>query len=286
MPIQTKIAVAFALLSGAALQAQVQTPPSPQAAPQGQGQTQAQKPAAPQAKSPQPPPRMLKPHAYVRRFSVGAALSVQGLKMVKARSTQFDSSSPEVHTSFTTADSSHRIGYGVTAQLVLTNRFAVTGGLFMRHVGYKVNTVKLEGTDDPSTIEVDERTLTVTNEDTRARMIDLPVLLRYYAKDRFEPGPRVFFELGGVIRRTSDVSTWTDQSINNGSTVCCGHAPAGIHSKDTRGVVAGFGVQVTDPIGIRVVPEVRYTRWFNSPFQVNSTVMRRDQIEAMISLTF
>jgi hypothetical protein len=50
--------------------------------------------------------------------------------------------------------------------------------------------------------------------------------------------------------------------------------------------VAGFGVQANDDIGIRVVPQVRYTRWLAEPFNRFSTSTGRDQIEAMFSLTF
>ncbi len=291
MSMHTNLAVTLALLGSVAIQAQTPVQGSETPAPAPQAQTPA--PAAQPAKTGQPaaqakpaPRRVLKPPAYVRRFSLGAALTVEGLTAIKPRSTNPITTTPPVDTLYTTTNTSRRVGYGITAQLALTERFALTAGLFTHQIGYKMNTDRVEGTDNPATTDVDERTRTIINEDTRARVVDLPVLIRYYAKDRHEPGPRAFFELGGVVRRTGDVSTYSDSTVNADKTVCCSFTPAPVYSRTSKGVVAGFGVQVNDPIGIRVVPEVRYTRWFNEPFHVGSTITRRDQIEAMISLTF
>lgn len=284
-----KVAFVLALLAGASLQAQVQSPqnpaqtkppaataaPAPKQAP-GAGTTQAARPA----------PRMLKPHAYVRRISFGATLTVQGLSTIKPGSVNHVTTTPPVDALYTSTNNSRRVGYGVTAQLALSERFALASGLYIRQIGYKLNTDTYLGVDDPSTPLIDERTYIVHNEDTRARVFDVPVLLRYYSKDRHEPGPRVFIELGGALRRTTNVSTWIDSSINSAPTTCCDFTPASVHKRTTPGAVAGFGVQILDPIGIRVVPEVRYTRWFNEPFHAFSNTTRRNQIEAIISLTF
>ena len=48
----------------------------------------------------------------------------------------------------------------------------------------------------------------------------------------------------------------------------------------------GIGGQFIDPIGIRLVPEVRYTRWFAEPFNKFTTATKRYQIEIGLSLTF
>jgi len=291
MLMDKKVVLVLALLAGAVLQAQVESPKNPaQTQPQVQAPTPApapkQTPGAKPAQTARPAPRILKPHAYVRRFSLGATLTVQGLSTIKAGSYNLVTKTPPVDALYTTSNNSRRVGYGVTAQLALTERFALASGLYIRQIGYKMNTDAYFGVDDPTTVLVDERTYVVHNEDTRARVFDMPVLLRYYFKDRHEPGPRAFLELGGALRRTTDVSTWIDTSINSAAPTCCDFTPASVHKRTTPGVVAGFGVQVTDPIGIRIVPEVRYTRWFNEPFHAFSTTTRRDQIEAIISLTF
>src|SRR5690242_8073657 len=64
--------VALALMCGGALFAQTQDKPQGQAKPQGQ------------TPAPASAPQELKAETYVRRFSVGATLSVLGLKQVKS----------------------------------------------------------------------------------------------------------------------------------------------------------------------------------------------------------
>jgi hypothetical protein len=310
MSMETKVVLALALLSGVALQAQVQAPQGqdPAQAPtqvQAPAQTPAGNPPAPPAAAPaaaqkagtpgaktaqaaKPAPKVLKTPVYVRRFSVGLGLSIQGMTMMQKNTVNRVTSNPTVDALYTSADLSHRVGYGITAQLALTERLAVTGDVFIRHVGYSLNSDVYTGDDLESTPTVDDRVYTVKNENTRARFMDIPVLVRYYAKDRHESGPRVFFEAGGAIRKLSHISTWTDSSTDYAATVCCGREPAGHHASTVRGAVAGFGVQINDPVGIRVVPEVRYTHWFNEPFQNATTglMTRRHEVTAMISLTF
>ena len=50
--------------------------------------------------------------------------------------------------------------------------------------------------------------------------------------------------------------------------------------------MAAFGAQLIDPLGIRVIPEVRYTRWLNQTWNTGSTLMERNQIEGVITLSF
>ena len=68
---------------------------------------------------------------------------------------------------------------------------------------------------------------------------------------------------------------------------------------DTRGMVKidklylhprahrqGYGGQLIDQFGIRVTPSVRYTRWLGESFNSFSTISKRNQIEAIITIGF
>lgn len=260
IPMQMKSCLVVAMLSGLPLWAQNQNPPAPA-------------------------PRELETPAYVRRFSVGATLSVLGLPMVRGRTDNIVTTTPVVDSLYTTTGATRRVGFGLTAQVALTNRFAVNAGVFRRSLGYKMNSDILQGTDNPNTT-VDERTHIVQNEDTRAKLFDFPVTVRYYGKDRREPGARWFIEAGGVLRRVSQIRTSIDTTVNSGDTQCCDVTPANPGYRSVHGFVGGAGVQLIDPLGIRVVPEVRYTRWVDVMFANFSTGTNRNQLEAMISLTF
>jgi hypothetical protein len=283
---EIKACIVIALLSSASLYAQNQAPASvPQPKPEA-SQSQAS-PAAPKAKpeaaqSQTPPPfvpGVLKPVAAVRRFSAGATLTVMGLTTVKKRDINTVTSSPVVDALYSTINASQRIGFGVTAQVAITDRFAVNGSLFMKKLGYQMTSDIIEGNDPTTQIH------TSRHEDTRARLFDLPVVVRYYGKDRFDPGARWFVEGGAALRRVSNIRTTTDTVVGSGN-LTYDFTAAKPDRRTIRGLVAGFGVQLIDPFGIRVVPEVRYTRWAGQIFNSLSTGTRRDQVEAMISLGF
>jgi len=225
------------------------------------------------------------PKAYYHRISFGATLSVLGLDMVPGKTSSNVTTSPAVDAIYTTTAGSKRIGFGGVVQLALTERFAVNVSLLTRRIGYKMNGDIFTGTDNPTT-PTDERKHTVTNEDTRAKLYDLPIMVQYYNRDRHAARLRWFVEGGGVLRRVSDINTSIDTTINAGTTSCCTTTPIVPANRTTRGAVAGAGVLFKDDFGIHIVPEFRYTRWLNQTFQSNSTGVQRNQLEAMVSLTF
>jgi hypothetical protein len=220
----------------------------------------------------------------VRRFTLGATLAVTVLTLVPNRTTSTVTTSPALDALHSAGDITNRIGFGATAQLVLTERFAVNIRLVQRKLGYKANSDIYEGTDNPITTP-DERRHTVRSEDTRSKLYDLPVTLRYFTKDRHDPGPRVFMEFGGVVRRPSNIKTTVDTTVGTAATVR-DTTPATPANRNVVGAVAGLGVQLIDPVGIRVIPEVRYTRWFGETFKKDAVTTRRDQIEAVLTISF
>jgi hypothetical protein len=238
-----------------------------------------------QTQSPEPAPQVLKPHSYVRRISIGASLSVEGISAVPKNSSHVVSTSPAVDSTYTSSNASQRIGYGITLQLAVWRRFAVVSGIFMRRFGYQMDSDIYQGIDNPTTPK-DDRTHINNHEDTHARVFDVPVLLRYYGRDRTEKGPHWFIEGGIAGRRATHARTSVSTALNEGNWVCCTVGPANLAQSSATGLVAGAGVQLIDPVGIRVVPEVRYTHWRAPIFNVFSSTSRADQVEAMISLTF
>jgi hypothetical protein len=263
-----------------------------------QTQPPAQSPGQNPAQAPAPTPAPAKPASTpaaeveeapdfgvsVRRFSLGATLSVMVTKPIKNNTVAESTTSPPLDALHATTGASQRLGWGLMAQIALTERFAVAGSWLVRRPGYIRATDMFEGTDNPNT-SADDRTHTTIHEDTRARFYDFPVVLRYYGKDRHDPGPRWFIEGGAAIRRIKSIRTHTETVVDDSDTQF-GSVAAVPTERRARGVVAGFGVQVIDPVGVRVVPGVRYTYWLDRTFNSLSTISSKHQIEAMISLTF
>jgi len=223
---------------------------------------------------------------YVRRFSIGATLSVLPLDMIHGGSSTVDTSS-SVTTDYSSSNASTRFGYGITAQAAITDHIAVAVGAYLRHMGYTLDTTVntttpvVEGGTVVNTI-----TSTSTHEDTRSHVFDVPFVVRYYRKDRHTRGPRWFAELGGSWRDVTHIRSSYGATDASGNSTCCTFGAATPAHKSAIGYVAGAGLQFIDPVGIRVVPEVRYTRWRNEIFDANTVRTAANQLEVCFTLAY
>lgn len=226
------------------------------------------------------------PNEVGRRFNVGATLSFLGFKMIDGSSSTINNSSTVATTAASTNQSS-RIGYGVTGQVRLTDRFWFDVSAIYRRMGYQTNSSVATTT---STILNGVTTSTTTTtqalESTRAHIFDIPFVLRFYSAARRPDGPRFFLEGGGAWRISSGIKTSIDNIDATGTETCCTNTPAVPAHRSTIGMVGGAGIQLIDPLGIHVTPEVRYTRWINPIFHSPTVNTDENQLEATISLTF
>ncbi len=222
------------------------------------------------------------PKVYVRRFSIGATLGVLALPVIPTASTSASTTTPVTATNYNTTAASPRVGYGVTGQVAITEHFAVAVSALYRKFGYKMDTTLTTG----ATTTVTTAVTTSTHEDTRSKVIDVPATLRYYVKGRHTPGVRFFGEGGAAWRDVFNTRATVTATDSAGTTTCCTTPTGRPASKSVIGYVAGFGVQAIDPVGIRVVPEVRYTHWNKQIFSSQSTRTKADSVEIVISLTF
>lgn len=219
---------------------------------------------------------------YVRRFSLGVGLSVMVLDTLKNGTLSRSVTSPPTVGNYATTVQPYRIGYGGIGQVLITNRFAATIGFFMRRVAYTRDSEVFSGTDSPLTA-ADERRFASVFEDTRARFYDIPVTVRFFGKDRQKAGGRWFVEVGGVLRKVSNVKSNVITTLGATEPTCCKPTTP---KQNVRGLVGGFGGQLIDQFGIRVTPSVRYTRWLGESFNSFSTISKRNQIEAIITIGF
>ncbi len=250
--------------------------PAPVAAP-------AQQDAAVQPGSPDAPQR-IEQKAYVRRFSAGVSLHLIPFNLFpKFTTTEKLNSTPPIENISSVDPQSNRFGLGITAQYAVTERWVVVANPTYRKVAFHAFIQSYSGTDNSSTA-IDERQLTQINEDTTAHFYDLPIMGRYYKKDRHERGKRWFFEGGGTMRLTTNVKTTRSIVPPKGDTI---HDNIPIDSKGTVfGLTGGIGGQFIDDFGIRIAPEVRYTYWLGKPFDSIHGKTRTSQLEVLISFGF
>lgn len=226
----------------------------------------------------------------MRLFSVGITGSALGLDQITGGSntttTQLNAANVQT-VDLNTKNHSSRFGYGITMQVAVTEHFTVAIGAYLRRMGYTLTSNVT--TDTTTFINGTSSTTSATTgtvEDTRATLVDIPLLVRFYGKGRHTPGARWFVEGGGAWRDVRKISSSISATDSTGVVACCTTGTIRPAHSNARGVVGGAGAQFIDPFGIRVIPEIRYTRWFNQIFDTTTTHMQRNQVEAALTLSF
>jgi hypothetical protein len=156
-----------------------------QGAQQPASQPDAQQPSAPPTSGTSSSSSSSAPAAPSERFiSGGLTASFLGLSLIPKR-TSTDDNSTAIQTQYQTTGASSRFGYGLTLQVHVKGHFYVDLSGIVQRIGYQETTTVattviavLNGSTYPST------TATSTHEDTRARLIDIPVLVRYYGNGK------------------------------------------------------------------------------------------------------
>jgi len=237
--------------------------------------------AHPAEKAPRAEPEVA---VYVRRFSAGAIFSFQVSPSIPSSIVE-QTVATNVNVNWKTEAEKRIFGGGLVVQVALTNRFALAANLLMRRSSFRTTDMTYLGVDDSTTAD-DDRIKTTIEATTRAELTDIPILLRYYKKDRTTPGGRMFYEGGVALRSVHGIHTFGQTTNNDGTETCCDDTPLGPANKLLTGFVVGAGYQAIDDMKFRVIPEIRYTRWMGRTFDIRSTVSGVNQLEACISITF
>jgi hypothetical protein len=233
--------------------------------------------------------------AYVRTFSMGGSIAFGALAPMKAQTYTYQVEDAIDDTETGTIKSKGKFGAGPTFQFAFLEHLAINVSILRRteqHWDY--SKTLYEGEDLDSTT-ADDRTKTTEKHNTWARNYDVPILVRYYRKGHHEKGWRWFAEGGVTLRQTRDVRTtryftyydpkWDTSSLDNITYATFENADRA-NKKNMAGFTAGAGLQWIDAFGIRVVPEVRYTHWSGSTWDINSITSKKNQAELVFTLTF
>jgi hypothetical protein len=237
----------------------------------------AQDPASSSQDNTQPPKERSTP-AYVRRFSMGASVDlIGGLNVFSGGSSSQPYGTNSKYNSVT-HPKYHVVSGGLMLQFRLTEKVSVNTNFLYRKGEYN-------NTTDFGAVTIPPVEPTIIHERTRVLYWETPVLLRVYNKRSHRPGRRWFFEGGPTMRSIFRVRTDRDITDPDGN-VSYDHTPAKFAKKRIPGVIGGLGFQVIDPVGVRIIPEVRYTRWLDRNFDAFPTRSRKNQVEFVISLSF
>jgi hypothetical protein len=218
------------------------------------------------------------PQKFWRRFSLGVRINAVPMGF---EPTVNSSTNPNGTTSVsqTTSRSDSYVGGGVTLEVALSHKLLMSADLLYHHFGYTADTTTMTTAADGTS------QIIATDEVTRARYWDLPVIFR--VTNLGGPIGAAHFFLGGgaSVRRVSNIRTTTTTSDTNGD-LTVDYAPRTPLNRTIYGVVAAVGVRAVDDFGIRVTPELRYIRWLGDIFGSAPAQQRRNELQVLIGITF
>jgi hypothetical protein len=218
----------------------------------------------------------VKTPSFWKRFSVGFRVRGLPLELYRDRTIETPGSKASVTNKYETTSTSPHVGLGASLEFRVRQNILVTADALHHGMEYK-QTTTITDTSTSTT-----KTTTIT-ETTRATYWDFPVRVQVFDVVPHAPR-RMFVSGGGVLRHVGNIRTGNEYSYPDGTTA--------YNEKATRpsrrmlpGAVVGVGFRFVDDFGFKVVPEVRYTRWFGSTFNTLSTHSEIGQVEVLIGIT-
>jgi hypothetical protein len=241
-------------------------------------------PAEQTSKSPPPDHKASEPRSH--RFWFGGLVSYSPLNSMRG-----GTAAPSSTTTLQASSGSRPVGEGFTFHAGLIKKFSLGVNFIHRRAGYDLSTSVVGATTTTSTTKT-----TVTNityERSNMTYWDMPILLE------FQPERRWYYEGGMTIRHLADIQSWRFQrsssaatTISSGSVTttntdtCCNETPATPAKTNVVGLVAGAGLHLREAFGLKVTPEIRYTRWLANNIGSGPAQSAKNQIEILFGIAF
>ncbi len=218
-----------------------------------------------------------------KRLSIGFTAGGTLTSGVKSVSTSVNTSAtdPPTVTNTVVDSKSSRYLVGGAVRYDAGDRFGVGVDFIYRRGGYDASIALSEQVTDDD----DGDLLLSTGESTRAHLIDIPILGRYYFQPRSTDGPRGFVTGGMAFRFASGLKT-TKEVTDQDAVTDTDLTPIGPANDVIPGIVIGAGLRAKDDVGVKVDIEFRLTRWLNPVFQSGPANSNPNQADAMVTFTF
>lgn len=218
-----------------------------------------------------------------RRFHFGARARFIPMNILRKGEVTTTSTNPAIEWEAKLDRKTPILGYGVTAEFQITTSFGIAADLLFHQVRYEMlNNIRL-GTRNPNS-SIDTRPVVQLKERTRAQFFDLPVIVRWRPTDEYGDPARWFLGVGPTIRQARNVYTTNEQTqpiIPNPKNEIV--AP---FNRNIYGATIAAGITAKDDFGIRITPEVRYTRWLGQNFSNFAARTNRHQLQILLGITF
>ena len=209
-----------------------------------------------------------------RRFYLGGRLNGLPFNVLNNHDLNFNVAATNQAWAITTSNNYLQIAFGPSLEVRLFRGFSLCGEFLYHRLNYTKT----------STATVDGNVTTIT-EQTRATLWDAPMMIRWRGLAETGFLSHLYFAGGGAIRNASHIGT-SNQTTNPDGSTSSNNIPAVASARNLPGAVAGVGMRFVDDFGIKLTPELRYTRWLGATFNSDSTRSRRDELAIGIALTF
>lgn len=212
----------------------------------------------------------------IRRFSFGAVVAGYPFNPLHNVTETFTDTTPSVPADYSISTSNNylRIGIGPVVEFAVSRRFSLVGQLFYHRLDYTQVTQITQGALSEG-----------ITANSRATLWDVPAMVRYRGLREEGVLSHIYFAGGGSFRDTTSIRSNTLTNFPNG-TNSTSTAPIRPSAPVLGGAVAGAGMRFVDDFGIKVEPELRYTRWIGRTFDAESTRSSPNQIELDLAITF
>ncbi len=169
----------------------------------------------------------------------------------------------------------NRFALGAEAHFQFLRRWGAATGFQFRTADFRLtNTTTVNSKD------------AIVKERTRFQAWEAPLLVRRFNKPHDETGWRWFYQAGPSLRRITNVRSERQTTATDGKVTCCDETPAATKNTTALGFTAGAGLTSRDQFGVRVTPELRYTRWMQRSFDHTAARSSVNQIEVVLGFYF
>jgi outer membrane protein W len=227
--------------------------------------------------------RQAPPEPEQKRLSVGAIVgfAITGSAQEVTSSVNTSATTPPTVTDTLVESKGAPFTGGGSIRYDFSERIGAGADLLYRRGGYNSTiTISEQITDSNSSADL----LLSTYQETRAHLWDIPILGRYYFKDR-SSHVRPYVTGGLAMRFATGVSSVTnitdDDQVTDTDLTTIGPA-----NDATLGGVIGLGFRAADDVGVKVDVEFRYTRWADPIFQSGPANSNSNQADILVALTF
>ena len=219
-----------------------------------------------------------------RKFNFGIRVDYIPFRMFNTSTATASTLKPIADYTYTGSTKSPKFAFGPIFEMRLSKHLSIGAELSFHHAAYTQLTQIRSGKKDPNA-GTDNRLLATITENTKATYWDVPILVRYRGL-RDSGLFKRFYPLAGITyRHVGNVKT-SNEFINADASTDYNEKPAAVAHSSQIGFTGGIGYRFVDELGIKIIPEIRFTRWMNHTLEGLSYGSSPNQAQAGLGITF